>query len=76
MHSQDVLDEDRRMSRVQDIVDSAIDCLKSGKLTTEEGRRLIGEVKERVLALFPGKEDVFEIVYRPKLHRVLYGEDR
>ena len=40
-------------------------------LTLEQGLDLIRKAEQAVLALFPGSEDTFDLLIRPRLARVL-----
>ena len=59
------------MRRVRFIVDLASSILYQQDLTLEETSHLIENTKQAVLELFPGKEDVFELIYRPRFQRII-----
>jgi hypothetical protein len=42
-----------------------------GPITRSEGEQVIEAARQRVLALFPDKGDVFDLVLRPRFERLL-----
>lgn len=40
-------------------------------LTFEEAKRMIEDCRNAALAMFPGKELAFDLIYRPRLQRVM-----
>ena len=40
-------------------------------MTRRDAENLVAAVRERVLALFPGGEETFEIIYAPRFRRLL-----
>jgi len=60
-------DEQRRMIELRGIVDWAMLRLRHDTMTRNEALQLIGETRESVLALSPGKAEVFDLVVRPRL---------
>ena len=63
-------EEEMRMMALRAIVDTACFFLQSGRLNLDRANAFIEEVKDEVLELFPGKEDAFELIYRPRLTRL------
>lgn len=69
--SDEVRDEQRRMMRLRLRVDLTAYRLRHTDITREEALTLIEETREEVLSLFPEKEDVFELILRPRFRRIL-----
>ncbi|TKS60298.1 MAG: hypothetical protein EWM72_01525 [Nitrospira sp.] len=67
---QELQDEQRRMSELRGIVDWAMLRLRHDRMTRNEALRLIEGTREAVLALCPGKAEVFDLVLRPRLLRI------
>ena len=63
-------DEQRRMIELRGVVDWAMLRLRHDTMTRSEALRLIEETRDIVLALCPGKAEVFELVLRPRLLRI------
>jgi hypothetical protein len=67
----DVAEELRRADRLRRIVDVACAVLRQGRLPRAEGEALVAETRRRALELFPGKEEVFDLVLAPRFRRIL-----
>jgi hypothetical protein len=66
-----ILDEQRRAHELRFVVDLACAMLRQGRMRRKEAEELVAATRRRVLALFPGKEDVFELVLAPRFSRLL-----
>ncbi len=67
-----LLDEQRRLRRLRFVVDLTVSVLyQEPALTFEEGMDLIRRAERAVLALFPGSEETFDLLIRPRLARAL-----
>jgi hypothetical protein len=64
-------DEARRADALRRTVDVACALLRQARLPRAEALRVVEFTRSRVLELFPGKEDVFELVLRPRFTRIL-----
>lgn len=54
------------------MMDMVISVLSQDEeLTVEEASELVANVKRAVLAMFPGKELAYNLLYRPRLQRIL-----
>ncbi len=52
-------------------VDVACALLRQADLTREEAEALVDVTRARALELFPGKQDVFDLVLAPRFARIL-----
>jgi hypothetical protein len=66
-----VADERRRADVLRRTVDVACALLRQAHLTREEAESVVAFTRTRVLELFPGKEDVFDLVLAPRFARIL-----
>ncbi len=64
-------DEDRRVRRLRIVVDLAQAVLMQSDLTLREAFDIVADTKKAALALFPGKGDVFDLIYAPRLRRII-----
>src|SRR5262245_31488257 len=65
-------EENRRYRRLQTIVALASASLtQDPDLTPEQGVEVILWARAQACALFPGKEETFDLIYRPRLVRIL-----
>jgi hypothetical protein len=66
-----VADEAKRADRLRRSVDVACALLRQARLTREEAEAVVAVTRERALELFPGKQDVFDLVLAPRFARIL-----
>ena len=66
-----MIDEQFRMGRLTRVVDITAYWLKQGSFSHEEALSIIEHARGEILTLCPGKEEVFELVIRPRLLRIL-----
>jgi hypothetical protein len=64
-------EEEKNMRRMKKIVDRTAHSLRNDLLSEREARELIENTKRNVLALFPDKEEEFELIYKPRFERML-----
>jgi hypothetical protein len=64
-------DESRRADALRRTVDVACALLRQARLPREEAEAVVAVTRARVLELFPGKEDVFDLVLAPRFARIL-----
>lgn len=68
-----VREENRRLRRLRLIVDLTLaELYQEPDLSLLDALRAVERCRNAALNLFPGKERVFELVYRPRFERVLY----
>jgi hypothetical protein len=64
--------ERRRRRRLQIMVGMVIAALSQDQeLTLAQANRMIEDCRNAALAMFPGKELAFDLIYRPRLERVI-----
>lgn len=68
---EDLRDEQRRLRRVRVIVDFTTSVLTQSRLSRREGEELVAAARERILELFPGREETYEILYARRFARLL-----
>ena len=68
---EDLKDEDRRIKELRDLVDQTAVRLRHSSLSYEENRRIIDKTREKVVELFPGKGDLFDLIHRARFYRIL-----
>jgi len=66
-----VAEEQARADRLRRTVDVACAVLRQGRLSRAEAESLVADTRRRALALFPGKEDVFDLVLAPRFRRIM-----
>ncbi len=64
-------DENKRIRRLQMMINMVTSVLCQADLTIEEASELVASAKRAALAMFPDKEFAYDIIYKPRLQRVL-----
>lgn len=59
------------MRELRTSVDLACAVLRQGRLSRLEAEALVAATRRRAVALFPGKEHVFDLVLAPRLQRII-----
>jgi len=66
-----IKEENRKIRYLRFLVDFSILSIQREDLSLEEASELVEDVKRAACGLFPGKEEVFELIYRPRFNRVI-----
>jgi hypothetical protein len=66
-----VADEIRRTRLLRVTVDLAAAVLRQEDLSLADALALVAGVKRRVLELFPGKEETYDLILKPRFDRIL-----
>lgn len=70
-------DENRRLRRLQIMMSMVMSVLSQDpNLTLEEASQLAADTRRAALALFPGKELAFDLLYKPRLQRLIHERFR
>ena len=65
-------EERRKVRRLQLMVDMVLHVLRQDPdLTLQEATDIVAHCRTAALAIFPDKEFTFELIYKPRLERVL-----
>ena len=66
------LDEGRRLRRLQLMMNLVMQVIaQDAKLTFEEASQMIADSRSAALAMFPGKELAYDLLYRPRFQRLM-----
>ena len=71
MEEKEIKEENRKIRYLRYLVDFSILSIQQEDLSFEEAYRLVEDVKRAACGLFPGKEETFEIIYRPRFQRII-----
>lgn len=66
-----IKEENRKIRYLRFLVDFSILSIQQDDLLLEEAQELVENVKRAACSLFPGKEETFELIYRPRFNRVM-----
>ena len=67
----DIKDENRRVRYLRFLVDLSLVSIQQEELSRDKAERVVEDVKQAACNLFPGKEETFELIYRPRFQRVI-----
>ncbi len=67
-----LLEEEKKMRRLRFVIDlTQAVLMQQSDLTLREAFSIMRDAKKAALALFPDKEEVYELVYAPRLRRII-----
>jgi hypothetical protein len=69
---QELQDEQRKLRRLQIMVNMVMSVIsQDNTLTIDEASEMVADTRRAALAMFPGKELAWDIIYRPRLQRLM-----
>lgn len=68
---EELRDEQRRIRYVQFIVDLTTSVIMQSEMTRREAEDLVASAREKILSLFPGREETYEILYGRRFARLV-----
>jgi hypothetical protein len=71
MDEKEIKEENKRIRFLRFLVDLSLQEIHQENLSLEEMLRIVEDVKQAACTLFPGKEETFELIYRPRFDRVI-----
>jgi len=70
--SPEIEDENKRLRRLQLMMSMVMQVIsEQSDLTLEEASELVASSRKAALNLFPGKELAYDLIYKPRLQRLL-----
>jgi hypothetical protein len=67
-----LLEEDKRMRILRFVIDlNQAVLMQQADLTLREAFQIMRDTRQAALNLFPGKEDVYELIYEPRFRRII-----
>jgi hypothetical protein len=71
-HLQELEAERKKLRRLQIMIDMVMSVIaQDPKLSLEEATQMANDAKRAALAMFPDKELAFDLLYKPRLQRLL-----
>jgi len=69
---QELEDEQRRLRRLQIMVNMVMSVISQDlSMTIDEASEMVADTRRAALAMFPGKELAFDLIYKPRLQRLM-----
>ncbi len=67
----EILEENRKVRRLQVVVDLVLGVLRQSDTSVEEAAELVAATRRFALNLFPDKEQTYDLIYQPRFQRLL-----
>lgn len=67
----EILEENRKVRRLQVAVDLVMNLLRQSDLPVEEAAALVAQTRQFALRLFPDKEQTYDLIYQSRFKRLL-----
>lgn len=68
----EIWEEARKVRRLQFVVDLVMSTLRQSDMPIEEASEMVAATRRFALKLFPDKAHTFDLIYRPRLQRILF----
>ncbi len=69
---QEKLDEQRKIRRLQMMMNMVTSVISQDEnLTVDEAAQMVADSKKAALAMFPDKELAYNLIYKPRLQRLM-----
>lgn len=68
---EEILEERRKVRRLQIVVDLVMSVLRQSDIPVEEAAELVAQTRAYALNLFPDKEATYDLLYQSKLQRLM-----
>jgi len=70
--TQELQDEQRKLRRLQIMVNMVMSVISQDpSLSVDEASEMVADTRRAALAMFPGKELAFDLLYKPRLQRLM-----
>ncbi|HZU44348.1 MAG TPA: hypothetical protein VE994_16860 [Terriglobales bacterium] len=71
-HNSEEIDEGKKIRRLQMMMNMVMSVISQDpEMTVEEASELVANAKRAALAMFPDKEFAYDILYKPRLQRLM-----
>jgi len=68
----EALEEARKLRRLQWMIGMVLSAIyQDPNLTVEQASKLVANAKQAALGMFPGKELAFDLLYKPRVQRLM-----
>jgi hypothetical protein len=68
----ELAEEARKIRRLQIMMSMVISVISQDpNMTLEEASEMAADARQAALAMFPGKELAYDLIYRPRLQRIM-----
>ena len=67
----EIQEESRKIRRLKLLVNLVTSVISQGNIPVEEASQLVASTKRAALNLFPDKELAYDLIYKPRLQRLM-----
>ena len=67
----EIREEQQRLRYMRTLVDLAAQVIMQSRLESSQARKLVEATRRQILQLFPGKDETYDLIYRPRFERLL-----
>lgn len=71
-----IREEQKRINRLRLLVNLTMSVIMQSDLPLAEAQEMVEGLKKSAVSLFPGKDDTFELIYRPRFNRIIMEKYR
>ena len=69
--SPETQEENRKIRRLQIMMNMVMSVISQEDMSVEEASELVANAKRAALAMFPDKELAYDLIYKPRLQRLM-----
>ncbi len=73
---EEIAEEQKKINRLRLLADLTMSVIIQSDIPLAEAQQMVEGFKKSAVALFPGKQDTFELIYRPRFNRVIMEKYR
>lgn len=73
---EEIAEEQKKINRLRLLADLTMSVIMQSNLPLMEAQEMVEGLKNSAVSLFPGKEDIFDLIYRPRFNRVIMEKYR
>lgn len=70
-NEEEIREENRKVRRLQTVVDLVMSVLRQSEIPGGEAAELVAATRQFALRLFPGREETYDLIYKPRFQRLL-----
>src|SRR5579859_3097485 len=71
LRQEEIEDENKRIRHLQSMMNMVMAVISQEEMTLEEDSEMVANAKRAALAMFPDKELAYDLIYKPRLQRLL-----
>lgn len=70
---EEIDEESRRIRRLRILVNLTLETIAAGDLSAEQAAGMVAATRRVALEMFPGKDQAFDLLYKPQFQRVMHA---